>query len=134
MADFQAIVVGSGYGGAVTALRLGEAGVETLVLERGRRWTIEDPTSNATFATFEQPDGRAEWLKPYTADVLVEPARVNGRPGWIEPARELRAAADRALLAAQHRDVDGLSAASEGLLNACQQCHKTYWLPTAVSP
>jgi cholesterol oxidase len=62
MADFQAIVIGSGYGGAVAALRLGEAGVETLVLERGRRWTIEDPTSNATFATFEQPDGRAEWL------------------------------------------------------------------------
>lgn len=62
MADYQAIVVGSGYGGAVAALRLGEAGVETLVLERGRRWTIEDPTSNATFATFEQPDGRAEWL------------------------------------------------------------------------
>jgi cholesterol oxidase len=62
MADFQAIVVGSGYGGAVAALRLGEAGVETLVLERGRRWTIEDPTSNATFSTFEQGDGRAEWL------------------------------------------------------------------------
>ena len=62
MADFQAIVVGSGYGGAVAALRLGEAGVETLVLERGRRWTIEDPTSNVTFSTFEQGDGRAEWL------------------------------------------------------------------------
>ena len=62
MADCQAIVVGTGYGGAVAALRLGEAGVETLVLERGRRWTIEDPTSNATFATFEQQDGRAEWL------------------------------------------------------------------------
>jgi hypothetical protein len=68
------------------------------------------------------------------ADVLVEPARVNSRPGWIEPARGLRAAADRALLAAQRRDVDGLAAASEGLLDACQQCHKTYWLPTAVSP
>src|SRR6266496_955474 len=64
MADFQAIVVGSGYGGAVATLRLGEAGFDTLVLERGRRWTIEDPTSNATFATFEQPDGRAEWLNP----------------------------------------------------------------------
>lgn len=62
MADFQAIVVGSGYGGAVAALRLGEAGIGTLVLERGRRWTIDDPTTNATFATFEQPDGRAEWL------------------------------------------------------------------------
>jgi cholesterol oxidase len=62
MADWQAIVVGSGYGSAVAALRLGQAGVQTLVLERGRRWTIEDPTSNATFATFERPDGRAEWL------------------------------------------------------------------------
>jgi len=39
MTDVLAIVIGSGYGGAVAALRLGQAKVETLVMERGRRWT-----------------------------------------------------------------------------------------------
>ena len=38
MPDFDAIVIGSGFGGAVTSCRLAEAGYKVLVLERGRRW------------------------------------------------------------------------------------------------
>ncbi len=33
----QAVVIGSGFGGSIAAHRLAEKGVETLVLERGRR-------------------------------------------------------------------------------------------------
>lgn len=55
-----AIVIGSGFGGAVASLRLAEAGIHTLVLERGKRWPIRD--DGDTFATFEKPDGRAAWL------------------------------------------------------------------------
>ena len=38
MPDFDAIVVGSGFGGAVLSCRLAAEGQRVLVLERGRRW------------------------------------------------------------------------------------------------
>src|ERR1700710_2677381 len=60
----EAVVIGSGFGGAVAALRLGESGIDTLVLERGRRWPIT-PTGD-TFCTKENPDGRAAWLSNET--------------------------------------------------------------------
>jgi cholesterol oxidase len=36
--DFDAIVIGSGFGGAITACRLAEANYKVLILERGRWW------------------------------------------------------------------------------------------------
>jgi cholesterol oxidase len=36
--QFDVIVIGSGFGGAITARRLAEKGMRVLVLERGRRW------------------------------------------------------------------------------------------------
>ena len=36
--SFDVIVIGSGFGGAITACRLAEAGYKVLILERGRRW------------------------------------------------------------------------------------------------
>jgi cholesterol oxidase len=60
----EAIVIGSGFGGAVASLRLGEAGVETIVLERGRRWPITP--AGDTFSTYQNPDGRSAWLSPTT--------------------------------------------------------------------
>ncbi len=64
-----AIVIGSGFGGAVAALRLGQAGIDTLVLERGRRWPIR--RDGNTFATLEQPDGRAYWLRERTGEAIL---------------------------------------------------------------
>jgi cholesterol oxidase len=36
--DYDAIIIGSGFGGSVAACRLAESGARVLVLERGRRW------------------------------------------------------------------------------------------------
>lgn len=64
--DFvPAVVVGSGYGGAVSALRLGEAGVETLVLEMGRAWTASG-RDGRVFCSTLRPDGRAMWFRSLT--------------------------------------------------------------------
>ncbi len=43
----RVVIIGSGVGGSITAFRLAEAGVENVVLERGRRWpaAAEDGTS-----------------------------------------------------------------------------------------
>lgn len=41
-AKWDVIVIGSGFGGAVNACRLAEKGLKVLVLERGRRWRVED--------------------------------------------------------------------------------------------
>ncbi len=60
----NAIVIGSGFGGSVAALRLGQAGIPTLLFEMGKEYKL-NPTENA-FATTLQPDGRACWLKTRT--------------------------------------------------------------------
>ncbi len=66
----EAVVIGSGFGGAVASLRLAQAGIETVVLERGRRWPITD--AGDTFATYDQPDGRSTWLSPTTINIFGE--------------------------------------------------------------
>jgi cholesterol oxidase len=40
--DFDFIIVGSGFGGSVSALRLAEKGYRVAVMEMGRRWTPEN--------------------------------------------------------------------------------------------
>ncbi|MGX1269468.1 hypothetical protein RKD18_002662 [Streptomyces phaeoluteigriseus] len=50
-----AIVVGSGYGAAVAALRLGQAGIRTLVLEMGRLWNTAG-SDGRVFCSTGTPD------------------------------------------------------------------------------
>ncbi|MFF0527476.1 GMC oxidoreductase [Nocardia amikacinitolerans] len=45
--DYDVVVIGSGFGGSVSALRLTEKGYRVGVLEAGRRWTADDlPSTN----------------------------------------------------------------------------------------
>jgi cholesterol oxidase len=45
--DYDVIVIGSGFGGSVTALRLSEKGYRVGVLEKGARWRPEDFPPNS---------------------------------------------------------------------------------------
>jgi len=54
-------VVGSGYGGGVSALRLGQAGIDTLILERGRWWNTAD-ADGKRFSRMLPADNRAGWF------------------------------------------------------------------------
>ena len=72
--DFDAIVIGSGFGGAVSACRLAEAGYKVLVLERGRRWdktnyprTPEDPW----MWNSEHPEREQGWLDLHVFDRMA---------------------------------------------------------------
>ncbi len=58
---YRAIVVGSGYGGGVSALRLGQAGVDTLILEKGRLWDTPD-ADGKRFSRMLPADNRAGWF------------------------------------------------------------------------
>lgn len=55
----KVIVIGSGFGGAISALRLGEAGIQTTVLERGQRWPIDPWREIHTYEPLR--DGRGLW-------------------------------------------------------------------------
>ncbi len=63
---FDVIVVGSGFGGAITSCRLQQKGYRVLVLERGRRWGKRDfPRSpeDAWIWDPEAPEERNGWLE-----------------------------------------------------------------------
>jgi cholesterol oxidase len=79
-----AIVIGSGFGGAVTALRLGQAGIRTLVLERGRRWP-RSPFA-PVFSNEQVPDGRAFWFqtKAHFPSLLVEDTPIVPEAGVMD--------------------------------------------------
>lgn len=64
-AGASALIVGSGYGAAVTALRLTQAGIAVTMLEAGRLW--DTPAADGRiFCLPFSPDGRAMWFKDKT--------------------------------------------------------------------
>lgn len=67
--DTEVIVIGSGFGGSVAALRLGQAGKKVIMFEMGKQYTIS-PTSSV-FCNMMTPDGRSTWLKRKTIAPVV---------------------------------------------------------------
>lgn len=80
---YDVVVVGSGFGGAVTACRLAEAGRSVLVLERGREWTPQDYPRGADDAWIwdeDRPEKLNGWidLRVFPDMTVVQGAGVGG--------------------------------------------------------
>ncbi|MFG2115767.1 GMC oxidoreductase [Streptomyces sp. NPDC048718] len=70
-ARIPVLVVGTGYGGSVAALRLAEAGVDVHMAEMGMAW--ETPGSDGKiFANTTRPDQRSFWLRTRTKQPLSQ--------------------------------------------------------------
>ncbi|NRQ32193.1 GMC family oxidoreductase [Nonomuraea sp. NN258] len=64
-ARVEALVIGTGYGGSVAALRLAEAGVSVHLVEMGMAWDTPGPDGKIFCSTLA-PDHRSYWLRTRT--------------------------------------------------------------------
>ncbi|PJJ57876.1 cholesterol oxidase [Mumia flava] len=75
------MIIGSGFGGGVAALRFAQAGVPVTVLERGKRWPT-GPDAD-TFPTLSSLDERALWYGS-ASQVLGRPVSLAPYVGLLE--------------------------------------------------
>jgi hypothetical protein len=101
--------------------------------------TFVIPSSNELFNVgLEPPDSDDSWLTVETnalilaesGNLLMLPERSEGRQGWVDAARDMNAAGQRALEAARARNADEEAWFEIGdqILEACSSCHDAYWL------
>ena len=81
--DFDAIVIGSGFGGSVSACRLAGSGARVLVLERGRRWdrsSYPSVTGNDWLWDQHRPEAANGWidLRVFPHMAVAQGAAVGG--------------------------------------------------------
>ncbi len=76
-ADHRVLIIGSGFGGGISALRLAQAGIASTILERGRRW--ETGPNAETFPHAGKPDKRVLWYTTAKKDSATRYA------GLLEP-------------------------------------------------
>ncbi|MEN8128842.1 MAG: GMC family oxidoreductase [Pseudomonadota bacterium] len=83
MGNFDTIVIGSGFGGAVTACRLAEKGAKVLVLERGRRWDPKNyprKPGDDWFFDHKKPHRKNGWIdfRMFPDMAIVQGSAVGG--------------------------------------------------------
>lgn len=123
----RAVVIGSGFGGGVAALRLAEAGVPVTVLERGRYWRT-GPDAD-TFPTMASLDKRTIWhgalpdaVRPL-AELVGTPLDFGPYLGLLEPV-----AADN-ILALCAAGVGGGSLVYQGMTLQPSEAVFNTWFP-----
>jgi cholesterol oxidase len=80
----QVIIVGSGFGGAITAWRLAQNGIRSTILEKGQRWDQPLENGETRFSPNLYPDGRSTWLSHWTKIPLGPALPIPWRPGVLE--------------------------------------------------
>ncbi|MDJ0347278.1 GMC oxidoreductase [Streptomyces sp. H10-C2] len=68
-AHVPVLVIGTGYGGSVAALRLAQAGVDVQMIEMGMAWDTPGPDGKI-FCNTLNPDQRSYWLRTKTKQPL----------------------------------------------------------------
>ena len=79
---FPNIIVGSGYGGAVSALRLSEKGHKVLILEMGMRW--DRTPEHDTFCKMISADKRSSWFSNMPNAPIPIPIPIRKYPGVLD--------------------------------------------------
>ena len=79
---FANIIVGSGYGGAVSALRLSEKGHKVLILEMGMRW--DRSPKHDTFCKMITADKRSSWFSNWPNAPITIPIPIKKYPGVLD--------------------------------------------------
>ncbi|MFJ9088198.1 GMC family oxidoreductase N-terminal domain-containing protein [Streptomyces sp. NPDC102384] len=128
--EHRVVVIGSGFGGGVAALRLAQAGVPVTVLERGRRW----PTGpNAeTFPHVSGLDKRVLWYG--TLPEAVRPlARLIGTPlGFAPYTGLLEPVLGENILSVCAAGVGGGSLVYQGMTLQPSEAVFNTWLPEGL--
>ena len=62
---YDVLIIGSGFGGSVTAMRLAEKGYRVGVLEAGKRYDTDDPRprSSTIHSGRISPTGTPSWIR-----------------------------------------------------------------------
>lgn len=82
--ETEAVVIGSGFGGAIAALRLTEKGIKTTMLEMGKQYDVSKGQKNV-FSETLTPDTRSTWMRSESVLPLGPKLRWNGKgPGVLD--------------------------------------------------
>ncbi|MES2744500.1 MAG: GMC oxidoreductase [Bdellovibrionota bacterium] len=82
--EHEVVIIGSGFGGAISAHRLTEKGVSVLMIEQGRRWDQKLAKGERRFSYNLYPDGRSTWLSYKTVIPLGPPLPIPKTTGVLQ--------------------------------------------------
>ena len=94
--EFDVVVIGSGYGGAVAAARFAQAGLTVLVLERGKEYVPGEFPNNLSEAPSHVRIEFNNEAKPWGYEEALFDIRIGGETAtilataWVVVARSMR--------------------------------------------